>query len=127
MVGPLFRIFSASYITGCDSSDPVLKVDLNGAWKLHIQSRHTIQNIVVSHGRFVNCFIINSNETPHILDRRFENRIKITRSSLGNALDILVTNATSEDGGTYSVHVTTDHVTFTKCYSLYVMGKCLCH
>ena len=116
-------------IAGCESHDPVVTAHLGATFEFHLQNRHTIQNILVSHkvyenGTFVDCYSTNSDKKPHMYEActRYENRLTITMSPQRNTLYIQASNAESADGGIYSVRITTDHMTFTKCYRLYILG-----
>ena len=92
-----------------------------------MHSRHTIQNVIVSHeaenGTFLSGFTLNSNETPHYMGDHFKNRVTPTRSQHGKAVDFFISDATAADGGMYSVRVSSIHDTSTSCYKLFVMGK----
>ena len=117
------------FVTGCTSSKSnaqVVKVHPNGTWKLPIQSRHYIHNVVVSRvfeNRTVLAVLsLNSNETPHIYDGRYENRTKLKRHHGGYVVDIVFLNATFADGGTYSSLVSAHHETITVCHRIYVIG-----
>lgn len=120
--------------TGCTtqpllpkSNVPVVKIHPNGTWKFPIESRHSIYNVIVSraykNGSFLEIFSVNSDETPHIYDGRYANRTKPKRSRSGRTVDILISNATSADGGTYSVLVFAQHETVTSYFRVYVMGR----
>ena len=78
---------------------------------------------VLENGTFLEVFSVNSDEMPHIHDRRYENRTKPKRSQQGKAVDILVSNAPSADGGNYSARVSSAHDTFTSNYTVFVIGK----
>ena len=119
------RIF---FVTGSCTTDPtVIKVQVNGTWKLPVQSAHVIQNVIVSHenenGTFLSGFTLNSDEKPHYIGNHFKNRVKPTRSQHGKTVDFLISDATAADGGMYSVRVTSLHNTHTSCYKLFVVGK----
>ena len=115
-------------VTDLESNDPIkIKVHLNGTWKLPIQSRHSIHNVIVSrvleNGTFLEIFSVNSDERPHFYNKSYENRTKAKRSQQGNAVDILVSNAPLADGGNYSARVSSAHDTITSNYMVFVMGK----